>query len=106
MTLCGILNVNKPAGWSSRDVVNRVERVTRHARSGHAGTLDPLATGVLVVCVGQATRLIQYVQRMRKCYHATFLLGRSSPTDDTTGEVQMLEDAPQPTREAAEAALS
>jgi tRNA pseudouridine55 synthase len=74
----GILNVNKPPNCSSRDVVDRVERFTRPTRAGHAGTLDPLATGVLVICVGQATRLIQYVQRLRKRYRATFLLGHRS----------------------------
>ena len=66
MSHFGILNVNKPAGCTSRDVVDRVERLVRPAKAGHAGTLDPLATGVLVICVGQATRLIQYVQRMPK----------------------------------------
>ena len=58
----GLLNINKPAGKTSRDVVNHVQRLVRPAKVGHAGTLDPLATGVLVVCVGPATRLIQYVQ--------------------------------------------
>ena len=75
MTLAGILNVNKPPGWTSRDVVNRIDRLCRPAKAGHAGTLDPLATGVLVICVGQATRLIEYVQRMRKRYRATFSVG-------------------------------
>ena len=63
------------------------ERLARPAKAGHAGTLDPLATGVLVVCVGAATRLIEYVQRMPKRYRATFLLGRQSPTEDIEGEV-------------------
>jgi tRNA pseudouridine55 synthase len=94
----GILNVNKPPGLSSRDVVDRVERLVRPAKCGHAGTLDPLATGVLVICVGPATRLIQYVQRMQKQYRATFLLGRQSETDDIEGDVTLLEGAPQPTR--------
>ncbi len=98
MTLTGILNVNKPPGPTSREVVDRVERLCRPAKAGHAGTLDPLATGVLVICVGQATRLIQYVQRMRKHYRATFLLGHASETDDTEGEVTESDDAPQPTR--------
>ena len=101
----GILNVNKPAGCTSRDVVSQVERLTLPAKCGHAGTLDPLATGVLVVCVGQATRLIQYVQRLRKQYRGTFLLGRRSVTDDVEGAVEELPDAPQPERDAVEAAL-
>src|SRR3954470_12057946 len=88
MTPFGLLNVNKPAGLTSRDVVNRVERLVRPAKAGHAGTLDPLASGVLVVCVGQATRLIQYVQQMPKVYRATFLLGQRSDTDDLEGELQ------------------
>jgi tRNA pseudouridine55 synthase len=87
MTHFGILNANKPAGCTSRDAVNRVERLCRPAKAGHAGTLDPLATGVLVICVGQATRLIQYVQQMRKLYRATFLLGRRSETDDIDGQI-------------------
>lgn len=104
-TLSGILIVNKPAGLTSRDAVNRVERVLGRAKCGHAGTLDPLATGVLVVCVGQATRLIQYVQQMPKHYRAVFLLGRRSATDDVEGELELLEGAPVPTREEVEAAL-
>src|SRR5262245_2395667 len=94
----GILNVNKPPNCTSRDVVNLVERLIRPTRAGHAGTLDPLATGVLVICVGQATRLIQYVQRQPKCYRATFLFGWHSVTDDTEGDVTPIEGAPQPTR--------
>ncbi len=101
----GILNVNKPAGWTSRDVVNRVQRLVRPAKAGHAGTLDPLATGVLVVCVGQATRLISYVQQMPKTYEATFLLGRISPSEDIETEITELPDAPQPALVEIEARL-
>ncbi len=103
--LCGILNVNKPSGVTSRDVVNRAERLTRPARCGHAGTLDPLAAGVLVICVGAATRLVQYVQRMPKCYRATFLLGCQSPTDDVDGEVARLVGARRPSRSEVDVAL-
>src|SRR5437868_7436840 len=85
MSLSGILNVDKPRGMTSRDVVDRIKWVTRPEKVGHAGTLDPLATGVLVICVGQATRLIQYVQRLPKKYAATFLLGSQSETDDLEG---------------------
>src|SRR5918996_437155 len=98
MTLAGILNINKPPGWTSRDVVDRVDRFCRPSKAGHAGTLDPIATGVLVICVGQATRLIEYVQRMRKYYRATFLLGRSSDTDDTEGDVTVIAGAAMPSR--------
>lgn len=101
---CGLLNVNKPSGMTSRQVVDVVQRFARPVKAGHAGTLDPLAAGVLVVCVGGATRLIEYVQRMPKRYRATFLLGRQSPTEDVEGEVVELPRAPVPTQEQIEAA--
>jgi tRNA pseudouridine55 synthase len=93
----GVLNINKPYGWTSRDVVNRVQRLVHPAKAGHAGTLDPLATGVLLVAVGQATRLIQYSHRLPKQYRATFLLGRRSETEDLESPVEELVDAPVPT---------
>ncbi|MEX0718102.1 MAG: tRNA pseudouridine(55) synthase TruB [Planctomycetaceae bacterium] len=83
----GILNLHKPAGLSSRKAVDRVQRLVRPAKAGHAGTLDPLASGVLVVCVGPATRLIPIIQEGVKEYRARFLLGRTSDTDDLEGEV-------------------
>lgn len=101
----GLLNINKPRGMTSRDAVNRVERLVRPAKAGHAGTLDPLATGVLVICVGQATRLIRFVQMMRKQYRATFLLGRQSETDDLEGEVIEFPNATKPTRAMIDAVL-
>ncbi len=101
----GILNIHKPSEWTSRDVVNRVQRLVRPAKAGHAGTLDPLATGVLVVCVGPATRLISYVQQQQKTYEATFLLGRSSSSDDIESAVTELADAPQPILPEIEAVL-
>jgi len=100
----GILNIYKPQGLTSRDVVNQIQRLVRPLKVGHAGTLDPLATGVLVVCVGPATRLIEYIQRMPKEYVGTFLLGRSSPTEDTDGPVTELNNPPIPSREAVETA--
>ncbi len=101
----GILTLNKPAGWTSRDAVNRVQRLVRPAKAGHAGTLDPLAAGVLVVAIGQATRLIAYVQQMEKEYRAVFLLGRRSPSDDVETEVEELAAAPTPSLAQVEAAL-
>jgi tRNA pseudouridine55 synthase len=96
----GFLNINKPSGISSRTAVDRVVRlVPRGLKVGHAGTLDPLASGVLVVAIGSATRLIDRVQQMAKRYRATFQLGQSSPTEDTEGEITLLDDAPQPTDE-------
>jgi len=93
---CGLLNLNKPSGMTSRRVVDIVQRLARPAKVGHAGTLDPLASGVLVVCVGAATRLIDYVQQMPKHYTGTFLLGRHSPTEDIEGEVTVLDNPPIP----------
>ncbi|HEX4147550.1 MAG TPA: tRNA pseudouridine(55) synthase TruB [Pirellulales bacterium] len=97
MSFSGLINVSKPGGLTSRAVVDRVQRLVRPAKAGHAGTLDPLATGVLIVCVGAATRLIEYVQRMPKRYTGMFLLGRQSPTEDIEGEITELADARQPT---------
>ncbi len=90
----GVLNVNKPAGMTSREVVNQIQRQVRPFKTGHAGTLDPLATGVLVVCIGKATRLISCVQQLPKQYRASFLLGRLSDTEDVDGDVRLLEHAP------------
>ena len=93
----GLLVVNKPGGVTSRDVVNRVQRLVRPTKVGHAGTLDPLATGILVLCLGSATRLTEFIQRMPKHYRSTFLLGRQSETDDVEGEVISRLECPQPT---------
>lgn len=101
----GVININKPQGWSSRATLARVERLVRPVKVGHAGTLDPLAEGVLVACVGPATRLIEHVQRMPKEYRATFLLGRRSPSDDVESEVELLADPPRPTRAELAGAL-
>ncbi|MCP4509858.1 MAG: tRNA pseudouridine(55) synthase TruB [Fuerstiella sp.] len=83
----GVLNLNKPAGVTSRDVVNVVQRLVKPAKVGHAGTLDPMATGVLLVCVGAATRLISLLQRSSKTYVAGFRFGQRSDTDDSSGTV-------------------
>lgn len=103
--VCGLLNLNKPKGLTSRRVVDMVARIVRPAAVGHAGTLDPLATGVLIVCVGRATRLVQYVQRMRKHYRAGFRLGTTSDTDDVEGKLEPVHVLRLPTREEIEAAL-
>jgi tRNA pseudouridine55 synthase len=101
----GVFNINKPAGVTSRDVVSRVQRRVRPYKAGHAGTLDPLATGVLLVCVGQATRLVEYAQRLPKSYRGTFLLGRRSETDDVERDVEIVAGAPVPAASEIEAAL-
>lgn len=89
----GFLNLYKPEGMTSRDVVNRVYRQVKPAKCGHAGTLDPMATGVLLVCVGPATRLISWLQDRPKTYVAQFVLGQTSDTDDSTGNVIVAADA-------------
>lgn len=103
----GLLILDKPGGMTSRDVVNRVQKwFPRKTKIGHTGTLDPLATGVLVVCVGTATRLAEYVQAMGKSYAARFRLGARSSTDDADGEMTVNADAVAPTSETLEAALA
>ena len=101
----GILNIDKPKGLTSRDVVNGVQRLIRPHKAGHAGTLDPLATGVLVVCLGKATRLIQYVQQQRKRYSGEFQFGLTSDTEDIEGEVRRVAEAHVPTAEELQAAI-
>ena len=88
--LFGVLNVYKPAGITSRDVVNSVQRLIRPTKCGHAGTLDPMATGVLLIGIGPATRLITMLQDGAKTYIAEFVLGQTSDTDDSTGQVERL----------------
>ncbi|HEY2760774.1 MAG TPA: tRNA pseudouridine(55) synthase TruB, partial [Pirellulales bacterium] len=105
LLLFGLLILDKPPGQTSRWVVDQVQRLVRPAKVGHAGTLDPLATGVLIVCVGPATRLIDYIHQLPKQYRAEFLFGRASSTEDITGEVSELSDPPQPTRDKIESAL-
>ena len=83
----GIFNLNKPAGMTSHDVVARVRRLTRQRRAGHAGTLDPAATGVLPVCVGQATRVAEYLSERGKAYRATIRFGAVTDTYDAEGQV-------------------
>ena len=91
----GFLNIDKPQGLTSRSVVDHVNRLLRERgltrstlpKVGHAGTLDPLATGVLVVAVGHATRLIELVQSWPKDYRGAFLFGKRSDTDDVAGQV-------------------
>ncbi len=104
--LCGILNLNKPSGMTSRAVVDCISRPLRGTKVGHAGTLDPLASGVLVVCVGAATRLIELVQRMPKTYRTTIRLGARSDTLDADGQIVETESPRIPTREEVQVALA
>lgn len=99
----GILLVDKPAGMSSHDVVNVARRALGERRIGHAGTLDPFATGLLVLMVGRATRVLPYLQGEPKEYLATIRFGTETDTEDLHGTA--VREAPLPTREAVEAAL-
>lgn len=99
----GVLVVDKPAGWTSHDVVARLRRFAATRKVGHAGTLDPMATGVLVVGVGRATRLLTYLTGADKAYDATVRLGAATLTDDAEGEVLTAADASAVTREDVEA---
>lgn len=92
--LSGILLVDKPQGLTSHDVVNRVRRTTGERRVGHAGTLDPMATGLLVVLVGPATRLAPYLTAAEKTYTARIAFGTETNTDDAEGEVVRTCDVP------------
>ncbi len=88
----GILIINKPAGWTSMDVCAKIRGILREKRVGHAGTLDPMATGVLPVFVGRATRAVEFAETSRKEYVAGMRLGVVTNTQDTSGEV--LEERP------------
>ena len=91
----GFLNINKPPHVTSRGAVNAVQKLIKPTRVGHAGTLDPLATGVLVLCIGPATRLTRFIQDQPKVYLADFELGIVSDTEDRYGEKTVVPSAPQ-----------
>lgn len=79
--------MDKPQGWTSHDVVGRMRRLAGTRKVGHAGTLDPMATGVLVIGINRATRLLTYIVGTTKTYTATIRLGQSTITDDAEGEI-------------------
>lgn len=91
-----LLVVDKPAGLTSHDVVGRVRRLAGTRRVGHAGTLDPMATGVLVLGIGRATRLLTHLVGLDKEYTATIRLGQATVTDDAEGEILAAEPGPDP----------
>jgi tRNA pseudouridine55 synthase len=101
----GLVVVDKPAGWTSHDVVARVRRLAGTRKVGHAGTLDPMATGVLLLGFGRATRLLGHLQLADKEYQATIRLGESTVTDDAEGEVTATADASHLSREQIEQAM-
>ena len=100
----GIVIVDKPAGWTSQDVTARLRRVFQTRRIGHGGTLDPMATGVLPVFVGRATRGVEFFEHAEKTYEATLRLGITTDTEDITGTV-LTESPVCVTREQLEAVL-
>jgi tRNA pseudouridine55 synthase len=91
--ISGLLIIDKPKGLTSHDVVNRVRRLSGQRKVGHTGTLDPMATGVLLVCLGQATRLIEYLTTGRKQYRATIRFGVTTDTLDAEGKIMTRRDA-------------
>ncbi len=102
----GILNLHKPSEWTSHDVVARVRRLLKIKRVGHAGTLDPMATGVLLVCVGQATRVAEYLMASPKSYRARVQLGIVTDTYDAEGAVMATAPVPDFTPENLRRALA
>ena len=104
--LSGLVIVDKPQGWTSHDVVGRMRRLAGTRKVGHAGTLDPMATGVLVVGVNKATRLLTYIVGTSKTYEATIRLGVATVTDDAEGEVTHTTSAQDVTEQAIEAGIA
>ena len=100
----GIVIIDKPQGWTSQDVTARLRRVFHTRRIGHGGTLDPMATGVLPVFVGRATRGVEFFEHAEKTYETVLRLGLTTDTEDVTGTV-LTEQAVHVTKEQAEAAL-
>jgi tRNA pseudouridine55 synthase len=83
----GVLVVDKEQGWTSHDVVARIRKLFHQKKVGHTGTLDPMAVGVLVVCLGRATRIIRFLDSEEKAYSAEIRLGITTDTFDAEGEV-------------------
>jgi tRNA pseudouridine55 synthase len=102
----GLLVVDKPGGWTSHDVVGRTRRLAQTRKVGHAGTLDPMATGVLVLGIGRATRLLTFLVGSDKGYTATVRLGQATITDDAWGEVTACADPTAVTDATVRAALA
>ncbi|MEV0662123.1 tRNA pseudouridine(55) synthase TruB [Actinomadura luteofluorescens] len=102
----GLVIVDKPAGWTSHDVVGKMRRLAKTRKVGHAGTLDPMATGVLVLGIGKATRLLGHLALTHKGYDATIRLGESTNTDDAEGEIIAAASAEAVTEEALRAGVA
>ena len=99
----GILNVNKPIGWSSAKVVAHIKRILKVKKAGHCGTLDPRATGVLIICFGKATKLSQKIMDSKKIYRGVFKLGIKTDTGDLDGKIISQQDAGSISEEQVEA---
>ena len=93
--LTGVLLIDKEPGWTSHDVVARARRLTGQRRIGHTGALDPSATGLLVLCLGRATRLVEYMMAGEKAYEGEIALGRETETDDAEGRVTAEREPPE-----------
>jgi tRNA pseudouridine55 synthase len=102
----GIVVIDKPAGWTSHQVVAKIRRLAGTRKVGHAGTLDPMATGVLVIGIGRATRLLGHLALTEKAYDATVRLGISTVSDDAEGEVTAMAGAQRVTDDQIETALA
>lgn len=102
----GVLVIDKPGGWTSHDVVAKARGLTRIRQIGHAGTLDPMATGVLVLCIGKATRLLEYLTGQPKSYRAEITLGTTTETYDAEGEISATHPVPPLTTGDIEQALA
>lgn len=102
-SLCGLIVVDKPLGLSSMDVVRRVRRAAGGAKTGHAGTLDPLATGVVICCLGKATKCVERLMGQPKVYETVIDLTAFTSTDDREGERLEIDVPEPPTRAAVEA---
>ncbi len=101
----GVLLIDKPTDHTSHDVVARIRGILRMKRVGHAGTLDPMATGLLVVLLGKATKLSQYLMSVDKCYTGSVKLGQITNTQDAEGEVLETRPVPELSEEQVRAAL-
>jgi tRNA pseudouridine55 synthase len=105
-TTSGVVLIDKPAGWTSHQVVARIRRLVGTRKVGHAGTLDPMATGVLVIGIGKATRLLGYLASTEKAYQATIRLGVSTISDDAEGDVTGMAGGQGVTNDQIETALA
>lgn len=101
-----IVSINKPPGWTSFDVVRKIRNITRIKKVGHAGTLDPFASGVLLICLGRATKQIQRFMQMPKEYRAELELGTATDTLDVTGKISETQPVKPLTEETLKQAIN